>query len=288
VELIIGGIALWGLDANVLATAHGVADVKLRHPFGKYDTGVTIGTYTTDVTMTTSAYVFDSKMSSIPLGNYTNTTVYSYERAYKDACENSNYNTSSTSNGTSSSNCDLRYAIWKWTEVYLAMGCIACAVILFTGFYVLTLGCCSTRCRRRCCRREGENRGCCKCCCLISKTTELVVTFINLFVGILFAFGWAIIVVIKYKKDLGDILANEINDQLNNDKQLYYYDFTFDDLKAGESLWPLAAASILALVVTLYMLLVFCCRCCCLFSHSHVEEEKVRNEELTYEMLDTV
>ncbi|ETO28547.1 hypothetical protein RFI_08582 [Reticulomyxa filosa] len=135
VELAIGIIALCGLNVNVLATTEGVADVKLRKPVGVYAKGVSIGQYYTDVTMTASAYDFDSRMSSELLGNYTNTTHYTYESAYKDACKDSDSNTNKSSSNTTSNNCNLRYAIWKWSDTFLTMGFTASVIVLCIGVY---------------------------------------------------------------------------------------------------------------------------------------------------------
>jgi len=110
---------------------------------------------------------------------------------------------------------------------------------------------------------ENEN-GKCKCCrwccrCLCSCTTEFVLIGINFLVFILFAFSWAIILGIKFSKHLNNVIAQAANKALNDDEDVEYYDFSFDTVKVGKSIWPLAVASLLSLIVTLYLMFMVCC-----------------------------
>jgi len=285
IEIVIGIVAMCGLYINVLVTTEGEAQVLLRQPFEGYQKGVSIGVYHTDVAMTTTAYEFDSRMTSHVLGNYTNNTVYTYKQAYEDVCVGEKNTTDNTT--TNSSNyCNLRYAIWKWSSAFSTLGFIASVLVIAVGLWLVILGFSRDCLQCFCCCKSHDNDGDhCNSCNTVSCSTEVVVTFFNFLVGLLFAFAWTIIIIIRFEKNLNEVLANEINDQLNNNKQLYYYKFTFDPLQTGKSIWPLAIASVLSLLVAIYLLLVFCCRCCSVMAESHLDEERQRNEAHSYELL---
>jgi len=245
VEIIVAIIAAVGIGAvNVLATTHGVADVKDK------DTMTTLAKYYCDVTMKTTYYEFTGYMGS-GLPYRTDDDTKSYKKAYNDDCTGKN----------KTSNCDLKYAVWKWTEAYTSLGVIACIIVFVTGVFLLFLSCCREPMNRLV---YGENGKRCQCChCLCSCTAELFILGLNIVVFILFAFSWAIILGLKFDKNLDNVLADTANNTLNYDKSLLYYDFTFNHLVVGKSLWFLAVASLLCLFVVLYLLYGICCECCC-------------------------
>jgi len=242
-EIIIAVIAATGMGLNVLATSNGVADVKLLN------TSVVIGQYYAEVSMKTDGYQFS--------GSFENATTkdnefYSYKRAYEDNC-----GVDMPSAG-SSRNCKLRYAVWQWTRAYTALGTIAIIVVFITGVVLLFLTCCGSL-FELCC---GDNKGqrCCWNWCTC--TVEFWLLILNLLVFILFAFSWGIILGLVFDNDVKSLLNSEANQALNDRKDIQTYDFDFETIKVGRSLWPLAASSLIALILTFYLLLMTCFTCC--------------------------
>jgi hypothetical protein len=84
----------------------------------------------------------------------------------------------------------------------------------------------------------------------------------NILVFILYAFSWGIILGLKFNTHLKSLLDTEANEALNNKKSVETYDFNFGTIKVGRSLWPLAVASLLALMVSMYLLIILCCDFC--------------------------
>jgi len=244
-EIIIAAIAASGLGVNILATTHGSADVMLRA------TDTQVDTLLVDVTMEVNRYKIDGEREST---GETDSTTYTYKQAYNSDCGSD----APDSNGTL--NCNLRYAVWQWTSAFTTLGTIACVLVFVTGVVLLVFTCCGEYLRHCLCGNEKNDGGCCHC--LLSCAVELVLIGLNILVFILFAFSWAIIVGLKYA-DLDSILADAADSTLNDDSSLYRYEnFEFNSLKAGDSLWPLAVASFLSLVVVFYVFFSWCCRCC--------------------------
>jgi len=257
-EIIIAVIAATGMGLNVLATSNGVADVKL------VNTSVVVGQYYAHVSMEIDGYQFSGSFENVTTRD---NEFYSYKKAYNDNC-----GTGMPSAGSSRS-CKVRYAVWQWTRAYTALGTIAMIIIFITGVALLFLTCCGglcswccgSLCNMLCCgRNKDKNKEDNQCCwwSLCSCTIELWLLILNLLVFILFAFSWGIILGLKFNNDLKSILATEANQALNNRKSIETYDFTFDTIKVGKSLWPLAVSSLLALLVSFYLLLMVCFTCC--------------------------
>jgi hypothetical protein len=243
-EIIIAAIAASGLGVNTLATTHGTADVILRATETQVDTLIM------DLTMEVDRYHIDAKRENT---GETDSSTYTYKQAYNSDCGSD----APKSNGTL--NCNLRYAVWKWTSAFTTLGTIACVIVFVTGASLLIFTCCGEY-LRHCLCGDKDGGGCCRCLC--SCALELVLIALNVLVFLLFAFSWAILIGLKYA-NLDNILADAADSSLNDDSSLVRYDnFDFNSLKAGDSLWPLAVASFLSLVVAFYLLFSWCCLCC--------------------------
>jgi hypothetical protein len=212
-----------------------------------------VDTLSVDLIMKVDRYDIDATRENT---GETESATYTYKEAYNTDCGDN----APESNATL--NCNLRYAVWQWTSAFTALGTIACVLVFVTGVALLVFTCCGEYIRHCFCGND-KNDGSCGCCrCLLSCTLELGLIALNILVFILFSFSWAIIVGLKYT-DLETILADAAESALNDDSSLFRYDnFEFNSLKAGDSLWPLAVASFLSLVVVFYMLFSWCCRCC--------------------------
>jgi len=245
-EIIIAAIAASGLGVNILATTKGTADVIERQ------TELVVDTYDADLTMKIDQYYITGEQENT---GQTDSSSYTYKQAYNDACGDD----APANNATM--NCNLRYAVWQWTSTFTAMGMIACVIVFITGVVLLVFACCGDYIRHCLCGANEKNEDRC-CRCLFSCTIELVLIVLNVLVFLLFAFSWAIIVGLKYA-DLDNVLANAAKEALDDESSLVRYDnFNFESLKAGDSLWPLAVASFLSLVVAFYLFFSWCCRCC--------------------------
>jgi hypothetical protein len=244
-EIIIAVIASTGLGLNVLATSNGTADVKLLN------TSAVIGTFYAHVSLKTDGYQFSGHFE-----NFTNSTnqFYSYKSAYHDNCGK---NMPSLHN--MSRNCDVRYAVWQWSRAYTALGTIAVIIVFATGIALIFFVCCGEL-LTRCCCGNGKDQRCCMCLC--SCAVEIWLLVLNFLVFIMFAFSWGIILGLKFNTHLKSILANEANQALNQRQSIETYDFTFHTIKVGKSLWPLAAADLVALILTFYLLIMLCCGWC--------------------------
>jgi len=244
-EIIIAAIAASGLGVNILATTHGSGDVILRA------TDTTVDTFVVDVTMEVNRYNIDAERETT---GETESVTYTYKEAYNSDCGDDAPSSNSTQN------CNLRYAVWQWTSAFTTLGTIACVLVFLTGVGLLIFTCFGGYIRHCLCGDKENENGCCRC--LFSCTIELVLIVLNVLVFILFAFSWAIIIGLKYS-DLENILADATESSLNEESDIVRYDnVEFNSLKAGDSLWPLAVASFLSLVVAFYLMFSWCCRCC--------------------------
>jgi hypothetical protein len=265
-EIIIAVIASTGMGLNVLATSNGVADVKL------VNTSVVIEKYYAHVSMKTDGYQFSGHFKG---SDSTDNRFYSYKTAYHNNCGKG------MPDANTNRDCKVRYAVWQWTRAYTALGTIAIIVLFVTGV-VLLMFACFGECLTRCCRRkdygdgkdnEGNND---KSFCLwqlCSCTAEIWLLMLNFLVFILFAFSWGIILGLKFNHHLKQILAAEADQALNRKSTIETYDFTFDTIKVGKSLWPLAVASLMCLFVSFYLLVMICCACCRSFSCENCEKQ---------------
>jgi hypothetical protein len=166
----------------------------------------------------------------------------------------------------------MRWAVWQWTRAFMSLGIIAVILVFLTGIFLFFLGCCGEILNLCFCGNNfKEDCSCCRCLFLCS--ADLWLLILNFLVFILFAFSWAIILGMKYAMNLDDVLADSANQALNDHKDIQTYDFNFGKLKAGHSLWPLAVASFLSLVLSLYLLFMICCDCCCGYRGNRDEQE---------------
>jgi ABC-type sugar transport system permease subunit len=249
IEIIIAVIAATGLGINVLATTNGVADITLQN------TSATIGQYYAHCAMKVEGYDFSGHRED---SNDTDFERYTYKKSYHQACGNN------APSRHSSRSCQMRYAVWQWTRAFSALGIIATVIVFLTGVVLFFLGCCGEALSLCFCGKNArEDCSCCRCLFLCS--AELWLLLLNILVFILFAFSWAIILGLKYAMNLDDVIADSANQALNDHKEIQKYDFDFNKLKPGHSLWPLAVASFLSLVVSLYLMFMICCNCfnCC-------------------------
>jgi hypothetical protein len=248
IEIIIAVVAATGMGLNVLATSNGVADIKL------VNTSAVIGKYYAHASMKTDGYQFTGHLQDV---NSTDSRFYSYKTAYQNTCGKT------MPSAHSNRDCKLRYAVWQWTRAYTALGTIAIIIVFITGI-VLLLFSCFGECLTRCCRsrdNDMDNDGSCWwnfCSC----TTELWLLMLNLLVFILFAFSWGIILGLKFNHHLKGIIATDANLALNRRRNLQTYDFTFHTIRVGRSLWPVAVASLLSLILSFYLLVMICVGCC--------------------------
>jgi hypothetical protein len=249
IEIIIAVIAATGLGINVLASTDGVADITLQN------TSVSIGKYYAHAVMKVDAYEFTGHRED---SNDTDFERYTYKKSYHQACG------SSAPSRRSSRNCQMRYAVWQWTRAFSALGIIATVIVFLTGVVLFFLGCCGEALSLCFCGMNAKE-DCRWCRCLFLCSAELWLLLLNLLVFILFAFSWAIILGLKYAMNLDDVIADSANQALNDHKDIQKYDFSFENLKPGNSLWPLAVASFLSLLVSLYLMFMICCNCfnCC-------------------------
>jgi hypothetical protein len=259
-ELIIAIIASTGLGLNVLAKSNGVADVQL------VNTSSTIGKYYAHVDMKTKGYQFYGHYQN---STTTNSKYYSYKSAYEDKCGNGKPVVSSDKHETSGLNCDTRYGIWQWSRAYTGLGVTAVVLAFLTGIVLLFLGCCGELLKLLCCccccgKDECDKPGCCGSLieCLFACAAEWWLVILNFIMFILFAFSWAIILGLKFNTHLKNLLASEANEALNNHKNAETYNFHFGSISVGRSLWPLAVASFMSLVLSLYLMIILCCGCC--------------------------
>jgi len=249
IELVIAALGAAGMGVNVIATTNGVANVTLNTDHRVVDH------YYADLTMTTKNYHFNGHMGTTGTNNQSAT--YTYQQGYQDNCGDKEPTKNSTTD------CKARYALWKWTAAFTGLGTAAIIIVFVTGVFLFIWGCCAER-LMECCCGCGEGM-CCSC------TTEFVLMVLNFLICILFAFSWAIILAIKFDKNLPHVIDTAANDALNNQKSIETYNFDFEKLKVGKSLGPLAAASALALIVVLYLFVTMCRQCC---SKSNKEEDK--------------
>jgi hypothetical protein len=252
-EIIIAVIASAGLGMNVLATSNGVADIEMRN------SSAMVGNFYAHVALKTDGYHFSGYSDS---NSTTRSKYYSYESAYHKNCgKRPAIHSSSKNTSLSNHNCDLRFAIWQWSRAYTALGIIAVVIVFLTGVILLFIGCCgeclSLCC---CCGKPSPEEQCCSC--LFLCTAEWWLMVINFILFIMFSFSWGIIVGLKMNNHMTSILDSEANQALNIEQNSLYYDFYFHTVKVGRSLWPLAVASIMCLILTLYLLVMMCCACC--------------------------
>jgi len=253
-------------------TSNGVANVTLN-----IDPKIVIGRYYATLTMTTSEYHFVGHAQD---SSTYNTDDYTYKQSYQDDCG------SNAPTRNSSDSCNLKYAVWKWTNAYTTLGSIACVLVFISGVTLFILGCCRERLLRCFCGTADKDERCCRCLC--SCTTELALVVLNFFVFILFAFSWAIIIGLKYAKNLNHVIAEAANQALNSNKNAETYHFSFSTVQAGKSLGPLAAASFLALIVTVYLVVTICCGCCgscCSNSGNSTQQNNNNNKNKSMEMV---
>jgi hypothetical protein len=255
VEIIIAIIASTGLGINLLATTSGEADIKLTN------TSIIIGEYYADLELTIDAYEFTGYMDG---SNTTDYRTYTYKESYEEACGRG------TVMRSDSNDCKMRYAVWQWTRAFIALGAGACCLVFLSGIVLLFLACCRKALVLFCCGDE-KDAGCCHC--LFSCTVELWFMLLNFFIFLLFAFSWAIIIGLKFDNNLENVIAESANEALNEDQDIQYYDFTFESLQIGDTLWTLMAASFLSLLVSIYLMLMLCYSCCCATQEPHTTTE---------------